>query len=164
VLRGDRERCLAAGMDDYISKPIKLEELARVLDQYQVRLDAHASRQAEPPPFDRAAIARLGSEVGGEALVELLNTMIADTARLLEGLQAALANADCAQLRHWAHTLKSNAMMVGAEALVEQFQALEDLAGSGSMFGAAAQVARAQQDYQRLIGTLGTLAEGPMAA
>jgi HPt (histidine-containing phosphotransfer) domain-containing protein len=134
------------------------------LDQYQVRPDAHAPLQAEQPPFDQAAIARLASEVGGEALVELLNTMIADTARLLEGLQRGLANADCGQLRHWAHTLKSNAMMVGAEALVAQFQALEDLAGSDSVFGAAAQVARAQVDYQRLIGTLSNLAEGLMAA
>jgi HPt (histidine-containing phosphotransfer) domain-containing protein len=90
--------------------------------------------------------------------------MITDTPRLLTGLQQALAKADPAQLRHWAHTLKSNAMMLGAEALARQFQELERFAGGDSMAVAAAKVATAQDCYQKLIAIVRQLADGARAA
>jgi CheY-like chemotaxis protein len=171
VLQRDRERCLAAGMDDYISKPVKLENLARVLHQCQRRDSpsaaapvAQVAPQAVELPFDPAVIARLTSEVGHEALAGVLDTMITDTPRLLTGLQQALAKADPAQLRHWAHTLKSNAMMLGAEALARQFQELERFAGGDSMAVAAAKVATAQDCYQKLIAIVRQLADGARAA
>ena len=115
-------------------------------------------------PFDAAVITRLTAELGHEALAGVLNIMIKDTGRLLAGLQQALANADSAQLRHWAHTLKSNAMMVGAEALARQFQELERIAGSNSIGAAAAKVATARDNYQKLMVLVGKWADGARAA
>jgi signal transduction histidine kinase/CheY-like chemotaxis protein len=167
VLQGDRERCIAAGMDDYISKPVKLESLSRVLNDGQRQLTGPDVLTAPVEPFqgkqgllpDRAVLARLAAEVGDEALVELIDTMTNDTSRLLGGLQAALTKADPAELRHWAHTIKSNAMMVGAAGLVQQFQALEQITDSGAVKAAASKVATAQSDYRQLIAVIGRSAD-----
>jgi signal transduction histidine kinase/CheY-like chemotaxis protein len=171
VLQGDRERCLLAGMDDYIGKPVKLENLARIVRQCQQRdipsaapPEAPVCPQSSEPPFDTAVIARLISEVGHEAFAGVLDTMIKDTPRLLSGLQQAMAKADPAQLRHWAHTLKSNAMLVGAEALAQKFQELERIARSDSMAAAAPKVATAQNHYEQLMAIVSKLADGPRAA
>ena len=167
VLQGDRERCLAAGMDDYISKPIKLESLARVLQHCE-----SSSRPATTSPpvatstpalaLDPAAIDRLTSEVGNEALAGVLDTMVNDTPRLLNGLQQALETADPALLRHWAHTLKSNAMLVGADTLAHQFQELERFAGDDSMATVASKVAAVREHYQQLMVIIRTLAASPV--
>ena len=161
ALKGDRDRCLAVGMDDYISKPVKLEELARVLEQCQaqeiagsVPADAQGSIQTPVPPYSEAVIKNLVSAVGPQAMAEVLNLMINDTPRLLGGLQQALANSDATEFRLYAHTLKSNAMMVGASALVQQLQELESISASGSVGGAALKARLAQDSYQYLISVI----------
>jgi len=121
-----------------------------------VKIDAEGERQAT----DVMAIERLGDL----ADIANLGLTLAETKRLLAGLQQALANADSAQLRHWAHTLKSNAMMVGAEALARQFQELERIAGSNSIGAAAAKVATARDNYQKLMVLVGKWADGARAA
>jgi two-component system sensor histidine kinase/response regulator len=53
ALKGDRERCLAAGMDDYVSKPVKLEEIAAVLDRWlpqALRMQASRPTNGSAPP------------------------------------------------------------------------------------------------------------------
>ncbi len=87
-------------------------------------------------------------------MAELLDTMINDTSRLLGGLQAALSNADAAELRHWAHTIKSNAMTVGAVALVRQFHSLEQIDDGEAVAAAETQIATAQSDYKNLISVI----------
>ena len=168
VLQGDRERCLSAGMDDYISKPIKLEELARVLEQCPRRTVTHMTEaHAQEPhyiealPYDQEVIAGLVSAVGWEALAGVLETMVGDAPRLLSGLQQALANDDAAQVRIWAHTLKSNAMTVGATALVEQFQEIETSAAGGSILASEPKAAKAQADYRQLMTFVRKLADSP---
>jgi signal transduction histidine kinase/CheY-like chemotaxis protein len=171
VLQGDRERCLSVGMDDYISKPIKLEELARVLDQCPSRrpgtsTEAHAqeSNSMEGLSYDQEVIRGLASAVGWDALVGVLQTMINDAPRLLSGLQQALVNDDAPQVRMWAHTLKSNAMTIGAAALVQQFQEIESRAADGSVSAAELKVAEAQADYRQLMTFVSRLVDSPGVA
>jgi CheY-like chemotaxis protein len=168
VLQGDRERCLSAGMDDYISKPVKLEELARVLEQSKLRQTAKAdvtevqeTTQTEYVCYDQGAVKELVSAVGQEAMVGIINTMIKDAPRLLSGLQKALANSDATELRQWAHQLKSNAMTVGAVALAQLLQELETIGASGSVSAAASKAVRAQADYRKLMSVLTKLADSP---
>jgi signal transduction histidine kinase/DNA-binding response OmpR family regulator len=171
VMPGDRERCLSAGMDDYISKPVKLEELARVLKQCRPRR-TEASAVAYPlgandiqdVPYDQEAVRDLVSVIGQQETVGILNTMVNDAPRLLNGLQQALATCDAPALRRWVHTLKSNAMTVGAVALVRQLQELETIAASGSVSTAGSKAARAQADYRQLIAAVRKLADSPETA
>jgi HPt (histidine-containing phosphotransfer) domain-containing protein len=126
--------------------------------------NAHETGFAEGPPYDQEVIKGLVSAVGWEALVGVLETMINDAPRLLKGLQQALADEDAAQVRIWAHTLKSNAMTVGATALIRQFEEIESSAASGSLSAATSQAAKAQADYRQLMTFVRKLADNPAAA
>jgi CheY-like chemotaxis protein/anti-sigma regulatory factor (Ser/Thr protein kinase) len=165
ALSGDRERCLAAGMDDYISKPVQLEELAKVMRRKQVHMDT-LSIAALPAPetqsavqFRQEAIDRLVSATGARGAVVVLGTMIDSAPRLLDALQSALDKRDAAAFRRSAHSLKANAATVGADALARTLQQLEELGIAGDLETAAQEAASAQQEYRRLIEVMKRLRE-----
>jgi len=138
ALTGDRERCLQAGMNDYISKPVELEELARALKACRLPLlpetegqgvAYEAGNATRGLPYNKARLESMAASIGAERTGRLLSLMINDSPRLLNGLRQALAASDPKGLQLYAHTLKSNTMMVGvgASALSQQFQELESL-------------------------------------
>jgi CheY-like chemotaxis protein len=143
ALEGDREACLAAGMDDYISKPIREEELTTAL-----RGVAH-----RPPgaALDASALDRLRETVGTEqALHELTRTFLADTDRLLAELRRDIETGRAADVRRHAHTLKSTAASFGATELSSVCRRLEDLAGEGSLDAAAALLPSIDAEFSRV--------------
>jgi PAS domain S-box-containing protein len=151
ALEGDREACLAAGMDDYISKPIREEELASALRRVAPRRPGAT--------LDISALDRLREAVGTEqALAELTRTFLSDTDRLLEELRRDLGAERPQEVRRHAHTLKSTAASFGASELSELCQSLEDLAGKGSLDAAAALLPRIEAEFSRVRTTL---APGP---
>ncbi|HEX2059931.1 MAG TPA: response regulator [Thermoanaerobaculia bacterium] len=111
ALAGDRERCLAAGMDDYLSKPIDERELVRVLERFV------AAPAAAPPVLDAAVLDTLREVAGGsdDFIRELAAIYVEDgRARVAEMRRAADAN-DAAGVAGAAHALKSSSGNVGAE-------------------------------------------------
>ena len=140
----DREQCLEAGMDDYLSKPIRPDELASVLSRWTRPDEADeaalgrpvASRAAEaagaPPAFDPAVLLGL---LGGdrEAVAEIVAEYAADAPRRLTELREALAAGDAELVRRQAHTLKGASANVGAEALREAALGLEQAAAAGDL-------------------------------
>jgi CheY-like chemotaxis protein len=154
ALTGDRERCLAAGMDDYISKPVQLDELAKVLLRQQVHVEAEpipASGQVPAMEFQQQAIDRLAAAAGAKGAALILGAMVDSAPRLLDGLRRSLEAGDAKEFRRSAHSLKANAATVGADALAGMFQELEDLGSAGDLSNVADQATRAEQTYRNLL-------------
>ena len=87
----------------------------------------------------------------------VLGAMVDSAPRLLDALQSALAQGDAPAFRRSAHSLKANAATVGADALTQAFQELEDLGNAGNLAAATDQTASAAQAYRGLIEAIVTL-------
>jgi CheY-like chemotaxis protein len=114
---GERERCLAAGMDDYLAKPFRLEQLVGVLDRWLAPAGATAAAELlVDPAFMRRLLAD-GEEAGpAREIVELFRS---DGASRLETARAALGREAGEELHDAAHALGGGSAMIGAK-LVEQ--------------------------------------------
>jgi signal transduction histidine kinase/DNA-binding response OmpR family regulator/HPt (histidine-containing phosphotransfer) domain-containing protein len=175
ALRGDRERCLEAGMDDYISKPIQLAELARVIERNRpgatTERPADAAAAATPATaaadatledtgeYEREALDRLVAVAGNAGTAIVLGAMIDSAPGLLEGLQRALTAVDRNQIRRHAHSLKTNARTVGAYGLARRFEDIEGCAANGEPDAITASAAAAATDYERLVESMQRLRE-----
>ena len=146
ALSGDRERCLAAGMDDYLPKPIPLRELARVIEQC-ARRSAGPSPVQPAPSADVALIdeKQLFSVPGMRNPDSRLLTRMAmlyrrEAGASLERMKAAAAAGDADALREAAHRLKSSSGALGARRAFECARGIETAAREGhARFDAQAQ-------------------------
>jgi CheY-like chemotaxis protein/HPt (histidine-containing phosphotransfer) domain-containing protein len=165
----ERERALAAGMDGYLSKPIRLEELAAALGVQVVPRGAREQTDSrdtaepvqEPEPIERAVLARLRQTLGDDGTRQLIGTFLAEAPTLLDRLRSATQAGDGETLRMAAHTLKSNAATFGAMALSETARVIERAAAEGATQGADALVTRAKTEYERVRPVLEVERGGP---
>ena len=127
----DRVECLAAGMDDYLAKPIRVEELIAALE----RCAAASAPDVPTTELDPAALARLKASLGSQfaMLPKLIDAFSADGARQLQTAREAHAAGDAATVRRAVHSLKSNAANFGAMALSDLAKQAEDLAKAGEL-------------------------------
>jgi CheY-like chemotaxis protein len=136
AMKGDRERCLAAGMDGYVAKPIQPAELWQAIDALIPPAAGRDEAPAPVPVVDRAAVlARAGGDV--ELLRELVELYRSDYPRLLGEIRQAVRAQDADRLRRAAHTLKGAAGTLGAEQVCAEALRLESMARDGSLGGAA---------------------------
>jgi two-component system, sensor histidine kinase and response regulator len=123
ALAGDREKCLRAGMDDYLSKPIRTEDLDPVLERWLPAPGASADL------LDRERLHSL-SEVGPGMIAQLVDVFARSTPPLLSDLAAAVEGGDNELRRRLAHKLRGGSEAVGAQRLSELASRLEDGAGA----------------------------------
>ena len=128
AMKGDRERCLQAGMDGYISKPLRPSELFESVESLAV-VDREGTRPSVAA-FDEAIALR--SVAGNrELLGEIIEAFQEECPRLTTELAAAIVRGDTAAAHHVAHTLKGALATLGASEGSELAQKLETLAHKG---------------------------------
>ena len=160
----DREACFAAGMDDYVAKPISADALADALKRAKsLRMMDGVRPNEASVSFDPAALESLKELGGDDFLVEVIDAFLTDAATLLATLRRSLDEKDASGLRRAAHTLKSNGATLGAERFSELCRELEQRAKSGRLEGASKLVDRIEHEYQPLREALAALPSTPIS-
>jgi two-component system, sensor histidine kinase and response regulator len=156
ALHGDREKCLAAGMDDYISKPVTEKQLAATL----ARWDPVAREERKEPDstmsdskiLDLDVIESLRELKDGPddpIMRELIDMYFADAPVQLETIQEALSSSDAPALARAVHALKSSSGNLGAVVLYKLLAELETSARNGDLSKAADSVAEILRAFDR---------------
>ena len=151
----DREACFAAGMDDYVAKPIRPDELAQALNRARPH---RTSSENGGISLDAAALESLRELGGEEFLSELIETFLSDAPALLATLRTAQ---ETEEVRRAAHTLKSNGQTFGAGGFAELCRELEERARSGELDGADELIDRIDRAYAALEEALAALRAAP---
>ncbi len=133
AMKGSREECLRAGMDEYLSKPIHPPDLVAILERLSV------SRGEEPAAFDPRPLLRRISD-DADLLGELTRLFQEECPRLLKVIRAAVEAGDADAVERAAHLLRGSASNFAANEIVLAARQLEDLARGGSLENAAALV------------------------
>ena len=151
AMAGDRQRCLDAGMQDYITKPIRMQDLQTALQRGENSLFLEQDPlPSAPPPIEQEAAMILdqsiidgflqmaGPEMAAELLHELLDAYTEDVPQRMVAIERAIAQSDPEALRQAAHALRSGSINLGAVQVGQLCRELEQMGKSGSTTGAQA--------------------------
>ena len=148
AMQGDRERCLEAGMDDYITKPVDPQALAQALNKWLPE-EMVPETAAETAVFDRAGMmTRLMDD--GELARTVAQGFLQDIPRQIEVLRGFLAEGKASSVERQAHTITGAAANVGGERLREVARAIEKAARAGELDIVKASISDLDAQFFRL--------------
>jgi CheY-like chemotaxis protein/HPt (histidine-containing phosphotransfer) domain-containing protein len=159
VIEGARQRCLAAGMDDYLAKPFTLDQMKAILTQWlksssSARARGLALIPASPQPAELVdfevldSLRHLQRDGRADVAQQVIRLFFKAAADLLMDLQEGVASNDAARLHNASHALKSVSANVGAVALSSHCSDLEAMTQCGAVTEAAAIVREIIEDYR----------------
>lgn len=169
AMEGDRDRCIEAGMDDYVAKPVEVPELRAALKRAEVHAGmAGDAGEAESDPVSAEAPPEAGGEradsdrmdlsvIEGlrelrepdepDPMAELIDLYLADSPNRLAGMKEAAAAGDAKGLKAAVHGLKGSSSNLGARTLGSLCGALEERAAAGELEGAEKSIQRIHEEY-----------------
>ncbi|MBI5566599.1 MAG: PAS domain S-box protein [Chloroflexi bacterium] len=160
AMQGDREACLDAGMDDYISKPIQVKELQSALERWgqQLRPIEPAAPVAPPADIDWSMLndlRALQAEDEPDFALEMISLYLDNAPQLIDTIRQAIVTGDAPGLQRSAHTLKGSSASLGAQRMATLCLDLEKLgrdgaATGGGVEGGDAQLAEVEQEFDRV--------------
>jgi two-component system, sensor histidine kinase and response regulator len=163
AMKGDDERCFAAGMDDYLTKPIRTEELMTVLEKVGARKAARDVGLDRAPvnrdiPKEAEALDLLAAleRLGGDRRLydELVDVFKSECPAMAAEMRRAIDERDIKTLASSAHTLRGSSSNLGAVAVAEAALELERLARSEELEGAGEQFKLLENEIERLFSEL----------
>ncbi len=125
AMKGAREDCLLAGMDEYLSKPIQVPELVRVMEELAERTSREAGGRGRPLFDPRPMLRRISDD--SDLFRELIRLFQEDSPRMLEAIRAAIEAADAESVERTAHLLKGAVSNFAASEVVQAAQHLENM-------------------------------------
>jgi len=173
---GDRQECLNAGMNDYISKPIRAEDIVKALNKYKhlrgtageekrvvlsgvleqretVHIDNISEHSPPAPPIDPQVLQDLrdmAGEAAASVLAEVIESYLEDAPPRLQAITQAVKQKDAAALQTSAHAFRSLSVTVGAIPVAQLCEALEVMGRNRTTVGAQALVSQLQGEYEQL--------------
>jgi CheY-like chemotaxis protein/HPt (histidine-containing phosphotransfer) domain-containing protein len=166
AMEGDRDRCLAGGMDDYLAKPFSQDQLQEVLGRWlpgkaatpgipiemdRNRVEASDGGNAEEGSIDHEALEKIRAlqrQGKPDLLARVINIYLEDSLRLLESLRQALSRGEGVGVYRRAHSLKSSSANVGALRLAALCEDLEKSGERESMDQVHQRIARIEEEYE----------------
>ncbi|MEA2301445.1 MAG: two-component system, sensor histidine kinase and response regulator, partial [Solirubrobacteraceae bacterium] len=165
AMKGDRERCLRSGMDDYVGKPLAADRLDEVLERVlwlrdRPPVSRPGGRPAEepcveppPPVLDPERLAEI-CDGDGEIRRQLIGMFLSDARAGIAALAGALAAGDAAAARAAAHSLKGSSGAVGADRLSSHARRLEAAVVAGRLLDAAREQAELERVWELTVAAL----------
>ncbi|HEY3051314.1 MAG TPA: response regulator, partial [Gaiellaceae bacterium] len=163
ALPEDREACFAAGMNDYVAKPIRADELAVALKRARPLRNGAAGSAETRPSVDAGALQNLRDLGGDDFLREVVEAFLTDAPALIASLRSSLEQQNGEELRRAAHTLKSNGATLGAEEFAELCRAAEQQVKAGRLDDLSQLVDRIEQEFPPLRDALNSLRSEPVS-